>query len=157
MFRCGWLNFSALGFSLFGTGFGTDIGFLLESIKYKVGSMKKSANTRFEDSSVWNDSINLATEVYKLTKSFPADELYAMTSQMRRASASVSANIAEGYGRVTKKDKTHFYTMAYGSLMEVKSFLYLSQKVGFCEHIDDQLGIIDQIQDQINAIRGSLK
>lgn len=77
--------------------------------------------TSFEDLRVWQKSQNLAIEVYKITKKFPKAELFAMTSQIRRAATSVSANIAEGFGRVSKADKLHFYTMAYGSLLEAKN------------------------------------
>ena len=119
--------------------------------------MEKVANTRFEDTKVWQDAVELAVAIYKMTKSFPADELYAMTSQMRRAATSISANIAEGYGRVSKKDKVHFYTISYGSLMELKSFIYLSQKVGLSSNVETSLELVDTIQRQINAIRISLK
>lgn len=117
---------------------------------------EKGANTRFEDTTVWKDAVDLAVGIYQITKKFPPDELYAMTSQMRRASTSISANIAEGYGRVSKKDKVHFYTMSYGSLMELKSFLYLSKKIGLSDNIEDPISLIDCVQDQINAIRKSL-
>lgn len=98
-----------------------------------VGSGKKtvSAVNKFEDLEVWRESQLFAVEIYRITRSFPQDELYAMTNQMRRASSSVSANIAEGFGRATKNDKLHFYTIAYGSLLEVKNFLYLAQKLNY--------------------------
>lgn len=85
----------------------------------------------FEQLEVWQESQNLAVFVYKITKSFPSDELFAITNQLRRAASSISANIAEGFGRMSVKDKTHFYTMAYGSLLEVKNFLYLSNKLNY--------------------------
>jgi four helix bundle protein len=56
-----------------------------------------------------------------------------MTSQLRRAASSISSNIAEGFGRYSTKDKLHFYTMSYGSLLEVKNFLYLAEKLGYIE------------------------
>ncbi|HRB82674.1 MAG TPA: four helix bundle protein [Acinetobacter johnsonii] len=118
---------------------------------------EKGISTRFEDTPVWKDAVDLAVIIYSITKKFPSDEIYAMTSQMRRSATSVSANIAEGYGRVTKKDKVHFYTMSYGSLMELKSFLYLSQKLEFIKDISEPVKLIEHIQDQINAIRNSLK
>jgi four helix bundle protein len=91
---------------------------------------------RFEDLEVWQEAQLLAVEVYHVTRSFPKDEIYAMTSQLRRAASSISANIAEGFGRSTVKDKIHFYTIAYGSLLEVKNFLYLAQKL---DYIDEEI------------------
>jgi four helix bundle protein len=83
----------------------------------------------FEQLNVWQKSQDLAVDIYKLTKDFPSDELFAITNQLRRAASSISANIAEGFGRQTNKDKLHFYVIAYGSLLEVKNFLYLSNKL----------------------------
>lgn len=90
--------------------------------------------TSFEQLTVWQESQNLAVLIYQFTKSFPKDELFGMTSQLRRASSSVSANIAEGFGRNTVKDKLQFYAVAYGSLLETKNFIYLSHKL---HYIDD--------------------
>jgi four helix bundle protein len=85
----------------------------------------------FEDLIVWQESQALAVSVYSTTKSFPKDEQFGITNQLRRASSSISANIAEGFGRKTNKDKTHFYVIAYGSLLEVRNFLLLSHKLGY--------------------------
>lgn len=89
--------------------------------------------TCFEDLEVWQESQLFAVEIYHITRSFPPDELYSMTNQIRRAASSISANIAEGFGRSTNKDKLHFYTIAYGSLLEVKNFLYLAQKLNYID------------------------
>ncbi|MBP7760859.1 four helix bundle protein [Candidatus Saccharibacteria bacterium] len=127
----------------------------MEDGKWKMANGKIGS---FEDLEVWQESQNLAVRIYKLTKSFPNDELFAMTSQLRRAAYSVSANIAEGFGRKTKSDKLHFYTMAYGSLLEVKNFLYLSHKL---QYLDDNSlsGVISHItscQKLINAFKSGL-
>ena len=90
----------------------------------------------FEDLVVWQESQSLAVSVYQSTKSFPKDEQFGLTNQLRRAVSSISANIAEGFGRQTDKDKKHFYTIAYGSLLEVKSFLYLSNKLQYMPESD---------------------
>ncbi len=87
----------------------------------------------FEQLTVWQESQNLAVTVYSLTKTFPKEETFGLTSQLRRASSSVSANIAEGFGRNTVKDKLHFYAIAYGSLLETKNFLYLANKLRYIE------------------------
>lgn len=89
--------------------------------------------SKFEDLEVWQETQSFAVEIYRVTRAFPRDEQYGITSQLRRAVTSISANIAEGFGRITKNDKLHFYTIAYGSLLEVKNFLYLAQKLQYIE------------------------
>lgn len=113
---------------------------------------------RFEDTDIWKDSIRLAKEVYVLLKSFPDSERYGIISQMKRAVTSVSANFAEGYGRSSPKDKSHFYTMAYGSLLETKNFIYLSVELDFCKNdeINKLLLAIESLQKRINGLRRKL-
>lgn len=110
---------------------------------------------RFEDMPVWHDSQEFAVEVYKATKEFPKEELYSLVNQMRRSASSVSANIAEGFGRSTEKDRLHFYHIALGSLLETKNFIYLAGRLGYIEK--DKLSVLiekaDKILDQIHAIR----
>lgn len=85
---------------------------------------------------VWQKAHELTISIYTLTKAFPREELYALTSQIRRAVISIEANIAEGSKRRTKKDRHHFYVMADGSLEEVKCFLLLAQDLGYCSAED---------------------
>lgn len=109
---------------------------MVESSKQKVSS--------FEQLHIWQDSQDIAVNVYKIVKTFPPEEKFGLSSQLMRASSSISANIAEGFGRKSTKDKVHFYIIAHGSLLETKSHLYLAEKLGyinqleldkFCEHI----------------------
>lgn len=121
-----------------------------------VGSNKIDS---FEQLTAWQESQTLAVVIYKITKKLPKDEIYSLTSQLRRAASSISANIAEGFGRSTVNDKMHFYTMAYGSLLEVKNFLYLSAKLEYISE-DDLAEIIEQCvvcQKLINASKRSIK
>ncbi len=108
----------------------------------------------FEDLEVWQKAIDLAVEIYSITKTYPKEELYALSNQMRRAASSISANIAEGYGRYNIKEKTQFYKIANGSLLEVKSFCYLSHKLGYItvEELDTILLGIVPLQKQLNAL-----
>jgi four helix bundle protein len=113
----------------------------------------------FEVSRIWNSSIELAVTVYELVKKLPNDEKFALSSQVRRAVVSVSINIAEGFGRTDSKEKLQFYNIAYGSLLETKSLLMLSVKLGFFVN-EDILKPIDGIallQRQINATRKAVK
>ncbi len=113
----------------------------------------------FEQLTVWQESQDLAVTIYKITSTFPKDEMFALTNQLRRAGSSISANIAEGFGRETSKDKSHFYTMAYGSLLEAKNFLYLCQKLGYIsqEVLDETLLQALSCQKLINASKRYLK
>lgn len=120
-----------------------------------VGSSKIES---FEDLVVWQQSQTFAVAVYSVTKSFPKDEQFGITNQLRRAASSISANIAEGFGRQTNKDKIHFYTIAYGSLLEVKNFLYLSNKLGYISdsELENLLKQSTICQKLINASKKSL-
>lgn len=93
--------------------------------------MKNRKIESFTDLIVWQEGHRLVLMVYKLTKTFPKDETYSLTSQMRRAVASITANIAEGFGRQTYKEKVQFYYMAKGSLTELKNFLFIAKDVGY--------------------------
>jgi four helix bundle protein len=83
---------------------------------------------RFEKLEVWRVAIELADEVYRRIRDFPAEERFGLTSQVRRSSVSVSANIAEGSGRSTKKDRVRFVEIGYGSLMETVSHLEIAKR-----------------------------
>ena len=76
---------------------------------------------------------NVVLNVYKLTNKFPRSELFGITNQLRRAAVSVSANIVEGYSKISKADKLRFYNIAQGSLEEADYFLLLSKDLGFAE------------------------
>ena len=85
----------------------------------------------FKDLDVWQQGHALVLEVYRRTQAFPNHELFALTSQMRRAAVSVTSNIAEEFGRHGEKDKVHFYVMAKGSLYEVQNQLQLALDLGY--------------------------
>jgi len=115
--------------------------------------------TNFEDLEVWQLSIELAVEIYKVTNKFPKSELYSLTNQMRRAASSISANIAEGYGRHNYKEKIQFYKIANGSLLEVKSFCYLAERLKYIDK-DELDGLLNQfvpVQKLINALIKSIR
>ena len=84
----------------------------------------------YRDLLVWQEAIDLAVHVYELTKSFPRDEIYGLTSQLRRASVSISSNIAEGYGRDTTGAYVNHLKIARGSINEVESLLEVCNRVG---------------------------
>lgn len=80
----------------------------------------------FEDLEVWKMAKEFVLKIYTLTSSFPKEEIYGITSQMKRAALSVPANIAEGFGRYHYLDKAKFYLNSRGSLFEVKSFVLIA-------------------------------
>lgn len=96
----------------------------------------QSSKMHFYDLEIWKESNILCVEVYKITERFPKRENYAIIDQIRRASSSVGANIAEGFGRFHYKDKIKFYYNARGSVCEVQNFLFLSQDLGYTEKED---------------------
>ena len=88
-------------------------------------------STSHRDLRVWQIAIAIASDCYAVVKRFPHDELLGLTSQIRRASASVPANIAEGYGRYSKKETIRFLNIANGSLVELDTHLELARRAGY--------------------------
>jgi four helix bundle protein len=84
----------------------------------------------YRDLKVWQNAMDIAALSYELTRDFPKDELYGMTSQIRRAAVSVAANIAEGYGRESTGNFVSFLRISQGSLKELETHLLLSARVG---------------------------
>jgi four helix bundle protein len=113
---------------------------------------------RFEKLEIWQLARKLNREVYALSRSFPTDERYALISQLRRASVSVSSNIAEGSGRNSDNDFAHFLEVAYGSLMEVVSQLFLASDEGYLpsEALSRLLVEANQLAGKIVAFSKSL-
>jgi four helix bundle protein len=84
----------------------------------------------YRDLRVWQDAMNLAEAAFLLTRSFPKEELFGMTAQIRRAAASIPANIAEGNGREQTRPYIQFLRIAQGSLKELETHLLLAGRVG---------------------------
>ena len=120
--------------------------------------MKYNYQFPFERYEIWNLSLELSACVYKMTTSFPKEEKYVITSQLRKASNSVGANIAEGLSRFSEKEKARFIEIAFGSLMEVAHFLFLSKKLEMVD--EDKFGDlklkIQELSNKINAFHKKL-
>ncbi|MEX0954493.1 MAG: four helix bundle protein [Rhizobiaceae bacterium] len=84
----------------------------------------------YQDLIVWQQAMDLVVLIYKLTKSWPKEELYGLTNQVRRAAISVPANIAEGYGRESSASYQHFLRVAQGSLKELETHLLIAARTG---------------------------
>ena len=98
---------------------------------------------------------DVVKRTYKLLKQFPAEERYAMCDQLRRASVSVTSNIAEGVNRYSVKDKSHFIEMAYGSLREVSSQFEIAEELGFISS-DDRFSM-DQLIEEVARLLSGLQ
>lgn len=109
----------------------------------------------FEKLTVWIDSKELIKMIYLVTKKFPEEEKFGLTSQLRRASISVASNLAEGTSRITNKDKAHFTTMAYSSLMEVLNQIIITKDLNFIndENYKTLRETIEKIANKLNALR----
>jgi four helix bundle protein len=83
----------------------------------------------YRDLRVWQEAMSLAVDCYKLTQAFPKDEVFGMTAQIRRSSASIAANIAEGHGRESTRAFIQFLRVAQGSLKELETHLLLAERV----------------------------
>jgi four helix bundle protein len=108
----------------------------------------------FRDLIVWQRAIETSVAIYKLTATFPSQEIYGLTSQLRRASVSVASNIAEGYGRASSGEYKHFLGVARGSNSEIETQLVIAKELGFGDgsHIDHAAGLTAEVGKMLNAI-----
>jgi four helix bundle protein len=112
----------------------------------------------YRDLKVWQDGMTLAEGCYRLTGEFPREELYGLTSQLRRAAVSIPANIAEGYGRNTTKAYVSFLRIAQGSLKELETHLLLSKRLGFAagDKVQPLLALSDAIGRMLLSLARSV-
>lgn len=108
----------------------------------------------FKKLDVWKKSMDLAAKIYELTKSFPDDEKYGLTSQLRRCSISIPSNIAEGAGRSTNKSFSNFLSIALGSVFELETQILLSKRLNFLqeEAVNTILVEVESIGKMLNAL-----
>ena len=92
---------------------------------------RKGGMKTYKDLIVWQKSMVFVYEIYTVTKIFPSDEKFGLSSQLRRAAISIPSNIAEGYARKTKRDNAHFITIAFGSATEIETQLLISKQLSF--------------------------
>lgn len=98
--------------------------------------MEISKDKGFESLVVWQKAHQFALDVYRQTKLYPKEELFGLVSQYRRAAVSIAANIAEGYGKKSAKDKLRFYNMAEGSINECLYYVILSKDLSYINEED---------------------
>ena len=114
--------------------------------------MESSGIQSYRDLKVWQQAMTLAEECYRITRQFPKEELYGMTSQVLRSAASVAANIAEGHGRNSRGEYIQFLRVAQGSLKELETHLILATRVGLMSS-----GVIDNVLQQSDGLGKMLR
>lgn len=115
--------------------------------------MKKNT---FEDLIMWQKAHQFVLMVYSVTKSFPKEETYGLTSQFRRAATSIAANIAEGYKKKGTKDKVRFFNISHGSLEECRYYIILAKDLGYINEIEKLNYLINETGKLINAYSKSV-
>lgn len=113
----------------------------------------------YRDLLVWQKSMLLVTEVYKLVENLPSDEKFGLQSQIKRSAVSIPSNIAEGHGRWYKKEFLHHLSISYGSLAELETQLLITVELRFIKHNEVQsvLEKTTEIGKMINGLRKKLK
>ncbi len=101
----------------------------------------------YKDLFVWQKSIELVVEIYRLTESFPQEEKFGLVSQMRRCSVSMPSNIAEGYGRKSVKENAHFVNISFASGLELETQIIISKKLNILSI--DQWDKADKLLDEV--------
>jgi len=101
----------------------------------------------YKDLDIWKRSIKLVEDIYRVTKSFPREELYGLTSQMRRAAVSIPSNIAEGFTRLHDKEYKQFLYIALGSCSELSTQIIIASRLKYFDNnkIEQLLNEIDEI------------
>ena len=112
---------------------------------------------KHRDLLAWQHAIQLVTDVYRLTSTFPDSERFGLTSQMRRAAVSVPSNVAEGAARTTTKEYLHFLGIARGSLSELDTQLVIAQELAYAAATDDLEKRISDLFGLLNGLINSLK
>jgi four helix bundle protein len=110
--------------------------------------MEKSKH--FTELIVWQRAHHFVLSVYGLTKNFPKEELFGLTSQFRRASVSIAANIAEGYSKKGLKDKIRFLNIAQGSLSECQYYIRLAKDLGYADVCQLEIDV-EEVSKLLNA------
>jgi four helix bundle protein len=110
----------------------------------------------YRDLIAWQKAMDMVEGVYRATRSWPRDEIYGLTSQVRRAAVSVPANVAEGKGRIGSAEFAHHLSMAHGSLCEMETHLQLGHRLGYLTEVE--LGqLLSQAQEVGRLLQGLIR
>jgi four helix bundle protein len=113
----------------------------------------------YRDLIVWQKSMDLVERVYRMTRVFPKEEMYGLSSQIRRAAVSIPSNIAEGQARKSTAEFLHFLSIAQGSRAEVETQTLIAQRLGYVTQaqIKEILSLLDEISRMLNTLRTKLQ
>ncbi len=113
----------------------------------------------YRDLIVWQKAMDLVETIYQTTRGFPREEIYGLTSQIRRAAVSIPSNIAEGNGRNTTRDYVHFLGMVYGSVKEVETQVLIAERLQYINSDDSNrlVHMTTEIARLISGLAASLK
>jgi len=116
------------------------------------------AKNNYRDLEVWQKAMDLVELCYAYTKSFPSEERYGLTDQIRRAAVSIPSNIAEGQARQHRKEFVQFLSIAQGSLAELETQIQIAERLGYLNNstVNEILEKTDQIARMITGLRKSL-
>ena len=109
-------------------------------------------NNSYRSLIVWQKSMELVKTVYKITNTFPQEELFGLTSQIKRSVISIPSNLAEGKGRQTNKEFVQFLYIALGSLYELQTQMELAYELGFIDRVEDVENLMIEIEKMLNAL-----
>ena len=112
---------------------------------------------KFQDLIVWQKAHRFVLSIYSISRSFPKEEIYGLTSQFRRAAVSVPANIAEGFKRRTVPDKIRFLNIAQSSLEECRYYLILVQDLGYNNNCTEVMGELEEVSKLLDSYVNKLK
>ena len=114
---------------------------------------------KFKDLKIWQKAIQLVVKVYSESALFPQEEIYGITSQIRRSAVSIPSNIAEGAGRNSKKEFSHFLSIAKGSSFKLETQLIISKELGLLNKIvfDSVISELNEVQKMITGLQKNIK
>lgn len=112
--------------------------------------------TSHKDLMVWQKAVDLVVLIYRITQSFPREEVYALISQMRRCASSIPANIAEGSGRRSLGEFRQFLHISLGSAAELETFLIISERLGYLNG-EDKGKTIDSLNEVMRMLVGLIR
>ena len=127
---------------------------MTEALRNKVTVIKT-----FRDLIVWQKSISFVTEIYKMTNAFPKEEQFSLTNQLRRAAISIPSNIAEGFGRHTRKEYIRFLQIAIGSTFELQTQIEIAKNLSFIpqENFSRVFELSREIERMLSSLITKLK
>jgi four helix bundle protein len=113
----------------------------------------------YKDLVVWQKAVAMVTEIYRATQMFPKEETYGLTSQLRRSAVSVASNIAEGQGRLSKKEFRQFLAMARGSMVEMETQVLIARNLGYLSDVamDQLMETSGQVSRLLHGLMQSLQ